>query len=173
MNDSRDIIENLRMVGPGDPWWWAKALLVLAFAAAALGFVVWRLYKKGKLPFFQHPPVPPEKTALERLAAIRHLIAEGLVREFVREASDILRVYIEARFGLHAPRLSTEEFLFEAEQSPQLDAAHRARLSEFLFACDRVKFALGALDAPQMEKLYQSAENFIRQTTAPLETAKP
>jgi hypothetical protein len=115
---------------------------------------------------FQTQPTPPETTALERLASIRHYIEEGAVRDFVRESSDILRTYIEARFGLRAPRLSTEEFLFEAEHSPHLDAEHRARLAEFLFRCDRVKFGLGDLDATRMMSLYSAAEDFIRATAS-------
>ncbi|MFA7343160.1 MAG: hypothetical protein WC003_02540 [Terrimicrobiaceae bacterium] len=158
-----DIIENLRMAAPGDPWWWIKLLLPLV-VLAGLGFLYFlRLRRAGRLPF-QRPPVPPGRSALERLAAIRHLIDEGLVREFVREASGILRDYIEARFGLCAPRLSTEEFLFEAGQSALLDEAARARLAEFLFCCDRVKFALGSLDHSQMEALYASAEHFVKET---------
>lgn len=165
MKDStKDIIENLQMVGPGDPWWLAKVLLVLALVAGVAAFVAWRLHKKGKLPFLQKPVIPPETTALERLAAIRHLIGEGRVREFVHAASDVLRHYIEARFALRAPRLSTEEFLYEAERSPVLDAGRRARLAKFLFRCDRVKFALGDLDAEAMEALYEAAENFIRES---------
>lgn len=160
----QDIIENLRMETPDGPWWywWLIASSVLVMLVP-LFFVFRRLYRKKMLPF-QAQPVPPETSALERLSAIRHLIDEGAVRDFVRESSDILRSYIEARFGLRAPRLSTEEFLYEAEHSPHLDAAHRAKLAEFLFRCDRVKFGLGDLDAARMESLYSAAEDFIRTT---------
>ena len=164
-----DIIENLCMAAPDDPWGWMKILIPLAILAGLAFLYFLRLRRAGRLPF-QRPPVPPGRSALDRLAAIRHLIDEGLVREFVREASGILRDYIEARFGLRAPRLSTEEFLFEAGKSALLDEAARARLAEFLFCCDRVKFALGSLDRDQMQALYASAEHFV-QETAPASTS--
>ena len=168
-----DIIENLSMASPGDPWYWIKVLGL----AAALGVpaAIWFLHLKraGKLPF-QTPPVPPERSALDRLAAILHLIDDGLVREFAREVSDILRGYIEARFGLRAPKLSTEEFLFEAERSERLDASARERLAAFLFGCDRVKFAMGDLGRAQMEELHLAAKNFIVESApAPEAAARP
>lgn len=168
-----DIIENLSMASPGDPWLWIKlaGLFVLICIPAVLWFL--RLRRTGKLPFHP-PPVSPGRSALDRLAAIFHLIEEGLVREFVRDASDILRGYIEACFALRAPKLSTEEFLYEAERSERLNASDRARLADFLFCCDRVKFALGNLDRAQMEDLYLAAEIFIQQSsTRPEEQLLP
>ena len=168
-----DIIENLSMASPGDPWLWVK--LAGLFVLICLPVVVWllRLRRSGRLPF-QPAPVSPDRSALDRLAAIFHLIEEGLVREFVREASDILRGYIEARFALRAPKLSTEEFLYEAERSERLNASDRTRLADFLFGCDRVKFALGNLDRAQMEELYRAAEIFIQQSsTRPEEPVLP
>jgi hypothetical protein len=167
---SDDIIENLSMASPGDPWHWIRVLGLAVALCVPAGVWFLRLKRAGKLPFHT-PPAPPWRSALDRLAAILHLIDEGLVREFVREASDILRGYIEARFGLRAPKLSTEEFLYEAERSERLDADARARLAEFLFGCDRVKFALGNLDRKQMEELHRAAESFIVRSTPPPEAA--
>ena len=168
-----DIIENLSMASPGDPWFWTKVLAAALLICVPAGIWFLRLKRAGKLPF-QASPVPPERSALDRLAAILHLIDEGLVREFVREASDILRGYIEVRYGLRAPRLSTEEFLYEAEQSKQLDGDARDRLAHFLFCCDRVKFALGTLDRQAMRDLHGAAEAFIIQSTPPTNVeAKP
>lgn len=163
---SEDIIENLDMAAPGDPWFWAKVVVVILVLCAPALWYVLRLRRQGRLPF-QRPPAPPEVDALERLAAVRRLIDDGLYREFSMEASGILRTYIEARFGVRAPRLSTEEFLYEAERSEHLDAGARARLADFLFRCDRVKFALGTLDRGGMEDLYASARTFIAGSTLP------
>ena len=57
------------------------------------------------------------------------------------ELSDIVRRYLEDRFGIRAPELTTEEFLHEARRLGELDEPHRALLSAFLEGCDRVKFA--------------------------------
>ena len=52
-----------------------------------------------------------------------------------------MRTYVELRFGLRAPELTTEEFLREARQGGELTAEHRDLLTGFLESCDRVKFA--------------------------------
>ncbi len=164
MKPDDDIIENLSMVAPPDQRWLIfVALAVLVLAALAWG--LWHLTRTGKISLFQKPVIPPETLALEKLAAIRPLIAEGRVRDFVEQISDILRTYLEARFGLLAPRLSTEEFLYEARKTDSLGVAQRAGLGEFLFCCDSVKFALGGLGVAAMEELYQTAERFIIQST--------
>lgn len=159
-----DIIEDVSLMLPPEPWAWLWPVLGALAACLVLGGVLHRLYRAKKLPF-QHPPVPPEITARQRLAGIRHLIAEGRHQEFVVEVSLILREYIEARFGLKAPRLSTEEFLFEAERGAQLDPRWRESLAGFLQQCDRVKFALAHLQPPRMEVLLTTAETFIDDTS--------
>jgi hypothetical protein len=165
MNEkATDIIEDLSMVTPKDEWWWVwPAVWVLAFLLVA-GFFLWRSYRRKQLPFQQHPPVPAHVTAKERLAAIHHLIAEGRFREFVIEVSRVLRCYIEDRFALRAPHLSTEEFLYEAEQSDSLTLAYQELLEDFLSQCDLVKFALGGMDLAQVEQLYRTTEHFIDET---------
>jgi len=160
-----DIVEDLRMVAPADPWApvFVTAGVVLVLCVVILIFLVLRRRRKRRdqsLPAI----VPPEQAARERLAAIRHLIGDGEDREFVIRVSHILRVYIEECSGLRAPHLSTEEFLFEAERSPLLTENWRTRLGDFLFQCDRVKFALANFESPRLESLYHTAERFIDET---------
>lgn len=57
------------------------------------------------------------------------------------DLSDIVRSYLEHRYEIRAPELTTEEFLLVASQATALTAEHRALLSAFLVRCDRVKFA--------------------------------
>jgi hypothetical protein len=161
-----DIIEDVTMITPREAYDWVPMAAIALGVTLVVVFILWRLFRAKKLPF-QHPPVPPEIAARERLAKIRHLIAEGKHEQFVIEVSSILRDYIEGRFGLKAPTLSSEEFLYEAEQSALLDAQWRETLSTFLTQCDRVKFALAHLQPPRMEELYTTAETFINSTTTP------
>ncbi len=155
-----DIIENLSMVSPGHPWWWLGALGAVFLFAAVMVFL--HLRRKSRNPVFS---ARPEKSALEQLDALRELIAAGQAREFVSASSAVLRAYLEARFGLDAPRLSTEEFLHQAGRDGQLPASWRGRLAGFLHQCNAVKFAGGTLDAAQMEVLFGVAGNFVRETT--------
>jgi len=165
-----NIIEDVTMLTPREPYFWVLPAVIVLVVCLVAAFVIWRLFRAKKLPF-QHPPVPPDVIARERLAAIRHLIEQGKHERFVIEVSAVLRDYIEARFGLKAPTLSSEEFLFEAEHSALLDARWRESLGEFLLQCDRVKFALANLQPPRMEALYTTAESFINGTAPAAEHA--
>ncbi|MEM1058412.1 MAG: hypothetical protein AAGK14_04120 [Verrucomicrobiota bacterium] len=159
-----DIIENLEMVSAPDPYawlWWTLGVLAVAGIAGA---VVYHLYRKKKLPFQEKPPIPPDVIALEQLGKIRPLMDEGKVREFVLAVSKVLRYYIEGRFGVKAPHLSTEEFLFHAEKSDRLPLEYRPQLEDFLRQCDRVKFALANMEQPQLQGLYETTESFVLQT---------
>lgn len=161
-----DIIEDFTFVSPPEPfaWVWPAAIALFILIVAAL--IVWRLYRKKRLPF-QAAIIAPDVAAREGLAASRRLLDEGLHREFVIEVSRVLRIYIEERFALRAPHLSTEEFLFAAENSDRLTDQWQKSLGDFLFQCDRVKFALAHLESPRMEALYSTAEQFIDQTVSP------
>jgi hypothetical protein len=57
------------------------------------------------------------------------------------ELSSIVRAYLEHRYDIRAPELTTEEFLQVASRAPELTTAHRTQLTQFLERCDRVKFA--------------------------------
>ncbi len=159
-----DIVDDFTLVSPPEPlaWFWPAVIAVALLLI--IGLVVWRLHRRRKLPF-QVPVVPPEVSAREGLAASRRLLDEGRYKEFVVEVSRVLRVYIEDRFILRAPHLSTEEFLFEAERSDRLTPEWQTALGDFLFQCDRVKFALANTEQPRMEALYATAEQFITQTS--------
>jgi len=52
-----------------------------------------------------------------------------------------VRRYLEDRFRLRAPEMTTEEFLQAAQQNPQLPREHRSSLGRFLTEADMVKFA--------------------------------
>jgi hypothetical protein len=53
----------------------------------------------------------------------------------------VLRGYFENRYGLQAPRRTTEEFLSDISRDALFSAEHRSLLAEFLRRCDLVKFA--------------------------------
>ncbi|MBM4185036.1 MAG: protein BatD [Gemmatimonadetes bacterium] len=88
------------------------------------------------------PPRPPQEVALEALAALEgaRMLERGQVKEYHIEASDILRTYAGARFGVDALELTTYEVL-AALEAAGADARFREGLGAFLSQCDLVKFA--------------------------------
>ena len=105
--------------------------------------LVYKFKRRSKIREWQFIRRTPQEIAyglLERLSK-EDLIAKGLVREYYYRITNILRHYIEDRFGLLAPERTTEEFLTEMAHTNQLDATHKILIREFLERCDMVAYA--------------------------------
>ncbi len=83
--------------------------------------------------------------------------------------SAIVRRYLEQRYGLRAPELTTEEFLNVAAARAELKASHRELLIQFLERCDRVKFAGYRPDAEESLATLAAARGFVEDTRLQLE----
>jgi hypothetical protein len=87
------------------------------------------------------------------------------------ELSSIVRTYLEKRYEIRAPELTTEEFLLVATSRKELDNAHRVLLSQFLERCDRVKFAGYRPDADESLATLAAARGFVEDTRLQLGVA--
>lgn len=163
MNNSTNIIDDLRLLEPSSPW------LMLAVAGgvilAVLGFLLWRRSvarrdQRAATVVAAHA----HEDALAELEKARSLIKAGNSRDYSIEVSSIIRRYIERRFGIVAPRRSTEEFLVEAAGSEKLEPHHRELLREFLSSCDFLKFGRGLAEVHELEAMHQSAVKFVSDT---------
>lgn len=80
------------------------------------------------------------------------------------ELSAIVRRYLEGRYEIRAPELTTEEFLLVATARPELTGEHRSLLEAFLERCDRVKFAGYRPDAEESIATLAAARGFVVDT---------
>jgi hypothetical protein len=80
------------------------------------------------------------------------------------ELSAIVRGYLELRYDIRAPELTTEEFLQAAARAHELTSAHRQQLSQFLERCDRVKFAGYRPDSGESIETLAAARAFVEDT---------
>lgn len=80
------------------------------------------------------------------------------------ELSAIVRRYLEQRYEIRAPELTTEEFLLVATARPELSVEHRSLLSSFLEHCDRVKFAGYRPGAEESLAMLAEAREFVEDT---------
>ena len=104
----------------------------------------------------------------QAIAKLAELEARGLPAAAQADAwyvtlSDIVRRYLEDRYRLRAPELTTEEFLREAQRSREL-TEHRALLSAFLAECDRVKFAGYRPEQTESSASLAVARRFVEET---------
>ena len=150
------------------PWYWVVIPAgVIALIAGAVALRWWIYHGK----FFQ---MRPHEIALQYLEEARELMDPDRTREYCFEVSKIIRRYIEERFNLHAPQLTTEEFLHELTASPDtLLASHRVLLGDFLQHCDLAKFAGWYYCRPDLEAMHFSAVEFVRQTAVKDPDADP
>jgi hypothetical protein len=99
-------------------------------------------------------------------------VPAAMDRFFVK-LSGIVRRYLERRFGLRSPELTTEEFLEVMTRSPDLSAAHQALLQTFLRRADLVKFAHHVPEPAAVEDSIGAARRFLDETRDDLVALAP
>ena len=144
---------------------WLLALIVLIILA--IGGLLWfcvrnRLAKSASIK----PSNPPWVIAAQQLQELadRDLITQGMIKEYYFELSGILRQYIEARFHISAPEMTTEEFLVSLKSSPELATHQKQSLKEFLISCDMVKFAKFKPNPDDVQKSFHLVVKFVEET---------
>ncbi len=177
---SQDIRALKPLVPTLGDWWWV--LLVLALMGATAGCGAWWWKRRLAVVASGPPPKPPHEMALEELAALRRddLLARQRHEEYYVRLSAIVRRYIEGRFSVRAPEMTTEEFL-QAAADPSvafgrtssefhthpLAFERRQLLQEFLMHCDLVKFARYQPSLPEAEQMWEAARRFVEETEVP------
>jgi len=145
------------------PLWPFVIIAIVIIAAAIIIFI--RLRRKAAVAIARlfKPAHEIAYQRLEKLVAAK-LIEKGKLGRFYQRISDILRHYIEDRFNLMAPEMTTEEFLFELSRSNSLSQNDKDSLAEFLTHCDLVKFAKYRPETEQIQRTFDLVKNFIEKT---------
>ncbi len=123
------------------PGWLVWALLGLALAVIAVCLVM--LYRKnGGLVIHKPKPVNPYEAAMAELSRLREkrLAENGREKEYYTSLVDILRVYLERRFGINAMEMSTTQILHTLRSNPDT-RDNQPRIKQILEIADFVKFA--------------------------------
>jgi len=163
MNTATNLIDDLRILEAPRPWYhWGILAAVLVLAGLLFWFLRMRSAGEEKLSGVRSAHA--HEDALAALEQARTLLSAATSRAYAMEVSGIVRRYIENRFGILAPRRSTEEFLEEAKASPKLEAKYQLLLADFLKSCDFLKFARGMAEGPELETLHASAVRFVSET---------
>lgn len=146
-----------------DYWWaWLAGLLLLAFGI----YAYFKWYKKGINPL---KPVkkrlPPYEEAMQALSNLksRNLWQNGQEKEYYTTLTDILRVYIDRRFGINAVEMTSTQIMDKIRQNEDAHIA-KEQLNNVLEIADFVKFANMHTLADDNEIAFQRAVNFVEQT---------
>jgi len=176
IDDLEDPVSPVSLLRSKFRWW--IGLVGLA-AVAMIAFFLWYYRTAARKPVPAAPMLPPWETALRRLEELRrrNWPILGKVELYYVDLSAILRYYIQDRFGINAPDMTTQECV-EAMRSAGLDSTGIQKLEDLLRHFDRVKFAGLVPGVPEMEARLEAAAEFVRQTipdqqTEPAAPGKP
>ena len=177
-------IKPLQPIDRPQPWLWIAGAVALVLAVAA-AVAYWLRRRRG--PETEAPPAPPIPAHVVALAALERLAAEepvgdAAVRRYYFALSEIVRAYIEGRFGLNATDLTTEEIVPALGQLA-LPHERALELRAFLYDTDAVKFASHRPPRPEITGIVGWARLFVEETkpvevepaaadTAPRESAR-
>lgn len=161
----RDIKGPVSIPPAGERRW--RAIALAAVMALMCGVLVTQFVRHWRRRSSRlEPPPAAHEVAYAALRALREkkLVEAGRLKEYYYELSLIVRHYIEDRFGLRAPEMTTEEFLQSLGSGSVLSNEHRALLQEFLTESDLVKFANYAVSAEDATRAHDRAVAFIEET---------
>ena len=145
---------------------WALILIVLLILAA-VGIGLW-LYLRHKRRSVGKETLPtPAKpfdvwAELDRIAAMG-LLRQGRYKAYYTLISEVLRRYIEQRYGIEAMERTTYELCSELGNDGVVDSVVR-RIEDFLSECDLVKFAKFIPALETMERAIERAKEIVRES---------
>lgn len=142
-------------------FWWIIIIAVLAIAA-----FIWamRRYKKEGTVLKKKPEPTPYETAMKNLRELkaRNLWEQGMEKEYFTRLTDILRIYLDKRFGINAMEMTTREIMDRLYESDVKDKRDYVR--QILSVADFVKFAkVRPLPADNIAA-YENAVKFVEET---------
>jgi hypothetical protein len=140
------------------PLSWKLVGWIVAFvlAAAAVASAVWYMLKLLARKIKEHRMSPIERAwvELDRLLG-KGLPGRGRYKDFYVELTMVVRRYIQRKYGIKAPHMTTEEFLREAKPSDEL--------RRFLESADMVKFAGVEATLEMADEATQSARDYLKE----------
>ena len=147
---------------PASPRWpYAFAALFVAALAAPFLYRAWlsQLVRRRQRSAYEI-----SKAKLDDLLYGSRPSNHAQMDTFFVELSGIVRHYLEDRFQLHSPELTTDEFLEVMSGSPDLSRDHQLLLRPFLRRADLVKFAHHLPGASDVEDSIEMARRFLEET---------
>lgn len=148
------------------PDWFADFWWIILIAVLAIIAFIWamRRYKKEGTVLKKKPEPTPYETAMKNLRELkaRNLWEQGMEKEYFTRLTDILRIYLDKRFGINAMEMTTREIMNRLYDSDVKDKRDYVR--QILSVADFVKFAkVRPLPADNIAA-YDNAVKFVEET---------
>ncbi len=152
--------------------WLKDNWFFVALALLAILFVIWLIRYLRKRPknepviqITRQPVLLPHQAALSKLKELRDkkLWQQGDVKQYHSELTDIIREYMEKRYGIKAHEKTTDE-IFAGLKYLDITEENRTLLWQMLKLADLVKFAKEKPLPPDNEQSMDNAINFVLKT---------
>ena len=138
------------------------ALGVFCLASLVLGLWLGVRYIARRVKEHRMSPIERAWVELDRLLK-KGLPGRGRYKDFYVELTMVVRRYVQRKYGIKAPHLTTEEFLREFKDERR---ETRDELRKFLESADLVKFA-GVEATPEMaDEATDSAKGYLKSDAA-------
>lgn len=151
--------------------------IMLAWLLTGLVVLIRHLLTKHKSPKDKEmalPVIPPHIVAIGKLEKLyfRKLWQNGNYKQYYTELTDILREYLDGRYGITAMEMTSDEII-TAAVALGLDDKKFTAIESLLKTSDLVKFAKYAPDADDNERYYDKVYYFVEDTKyVPVEEAE-
>ena len=137
------------------------ALAVLVVLVILVGLVWLARYVARRVKEHRMSPIERAWVELDRLLK-KGLPGRGRYKDFYVELTMVVRRYVQRKYGIKAPHLTTEEFFAELQNSNTQTLDNSNTLRKFLESADLVKFA-GVEATPEMaDEATDSARGYLK-----------
>ena len=141
------------------------ALGVFCLASLVLGLWLGIRYVARRVKEHRMSPIERAWVELDRLLK-KGLPGRGRYKDFYVELTMVVRRYVQRKYGIKAPHLTTEEFFAELQNSNTQTLDNSNTLRRFLESADLVKFA-GVEATPEMaDEATDSARGYLKSDAA-------
>jgi len=145
------------------PW------LVIAVIAGVVLYLLARFLPRNPLRRLVRPPAPPEPAHVIALRELQTLHVEelwqkGEIKEYYSRLTDILRRYIDNRYGISSPELTTDETVRMLQKASVTTRDQMSLVKELLSLSDMVKFAKYLPETAMHESSFDDAVRFVEET---------
>lgn len=132
---------------------------------ALLVWIIIRLIKHKPIFSKAKPAEPPHVRAIRELNELQHqkLWQNGRHKDYYTRLTDILREYIDGRFGISAMEMTSKEII-KAISTLGLEPQQIELIDELLRTADFVKFAQQGSEAEQNERFHTGVYYFVENT---------
>ena len=144
-------------------WKLVLGALCLVLGAGAVILAIWFAVRYIARRVKEHRMSPIERAWIELDRLLKKgLPGRGRYKDFYVELTMVVRRYVQRKYGIKAPHLTTEEFFAELAKSNNQTIEQSNNLRRFLESADLVKFA-GVEATPEMaDEATDSAKGYLK-----------